>query len=158
PDAVHQFRQARFDFGNRQGLRHYGDPGRAKKVDHNSGQLAFYGPGLPQSTRPAPVRALAASRSFLRAALPFARLGAPRPESPARQTRALGERLEFRPGDLGASHPGAQAAVGSAHDVLAAEELRVPQQALGDELGMLDEVAAMPDDAGGGPRVLRRLR
>src|SRR5258707_15624694 len=83
------------------------------------------------------IEILTTRRFFPPAGLALVRLGAPFPESPARPTRAFGERLEFRPGDLGASPPRPPAAVGSAHDVLAAQELRATQQALGDDPGML---------------------
>ena len=41
-----------------------------------------------------------------------------------------------------------ESAVGAAHHVLAADELREPDEPLGDELGMLDDVRVVRDDAG----------
>src|SRR5690349_15884739 len=57
---------------------------------------------------------------------------APRPQPSAREPRAGGERPELRPGDLGTADARPQAAIGAAHDVLAADELRVFLQPVGD--------------------------
>ena len=43
--------------------------------------------------------------------------------------------------------PLGEAAVGSAHDALAADELREPDEPVGDELRVLDDVRVVRDDA-----------
>ena len=77
---------------------------------------------------------------------------APRAEELLRRdSRALGERLELRPLDrrVHALEEGAlrEAAVGAAHHALAADELREPDEPVGDELRMLDDVRVVRDDA-----------
>ena len=51
----------------------------------------------------------------------------------------------------------ADAAIGAGQHVLAPDELRIAHEALGDEIGMLDEIGAMADDAGNERRALRQL-
>ena len=50
-----------------------------------------------------------------------------------------------------------EAAVGAGDDVLAADQLGEPHDALGDQLGMLDDVGGVADDAGDQHRALRQL-
>ena len=71
-------------------------------------------------------------------------------------------RLELLP-DHRVVHLGAverlrrEAAVGAGHDVLAADELGEAHDPLGDQLGMLDDVAGVGDDAGAEHLALRHL-
>src|SRR6185312_14322993 len=73
------------------------------------------------------------------------------PEAPRRDRRTLGHRRELRPDDIGIDRrladPCAVAAVAAGHHVLATDALGVAADALGDELGMLDEVRLRFDDA-----------
>ena len=66
----------------------------------------------------------------------------PRP----REARTLAERLEFRPRDVGVHSP-AEAAVGRGDHALGPDDLREALDALGDELGVLDQVGRVSDDA-----------
>src|SRR3989441_9893310 len=68
-----------------------------------------------------------------------------RPELSGGQTRALGHRLELGPRDLGldlvdGAREGREATIGSRDHALPADDLRVPDEALRDQLRMLDEV------------------
>src|SRR5437764_7215994 len=75
------------------------------------------------------------------------------PELLGREVGALAQRLELLP-DHGVVHLGAierlrrEAAIGGGDDVLATHELRVAHDALGDQLGMLHDVAGVGDHAG----------
>ena len=60
--------------------------------------------------------------------------------------RALRQRLELRPGDLRMNAP-AEPAVGRSDDPLPADEVGEAQDALGDQLRMLDHVGGVADDA-----------
>src|SRR5581483_5053963 len=60
---------------------------------------------------------------------------------------ALHHRLELRPGDLRVSHARAQAAVRPRDDVLASNQLRVADEAVGDEPRVLQHVRRVADDA-----------
>src|SRR5580704_6112390 len=51
-----------------------------------------------------------------------------------------------------------EAAIGAGDDVLAPDDLGKPPDALGDRLGMLDEVRAVRDDAGDQQLAVRQLR
>src|SRR3989442_4737491 len=70
------------------------------------------------------------------------------PELSRRQSRAFHERLELRPRDLRMADTRSETAVRPRDHVLAPDEPRVLHEALGDELGVLDEVAGVADDAG----------
>ena len=50
-----------------------------------------------------------------------------------------------------------KAAIGAGDDVLAADEAREPQDAFGDEFGMLHDVRAVADDARGENLAFRQL-
>ena len=66
------------------------------------------------------------------------------PELPRRAPRPLGHAGELRPHDVGDDrrlpHPGAEATVGPADDVLASDQLRVAADALGNQVRVLDEI------------------
>src|SRR5687767_2093298 len=70
--------------------------------------------------------------------------GARLPELPRGDPRALGEAGHLRPHDAGIdrrlAHPGAEAAVGADHDVVAPHQPRVAADALGHQLRVLDVV------------------
>src|SRR5262245_2997792 len=74
------------------------------------------------------------------------------PQSLAGEARALRERLELCPHDRGVDAPVEralrEAAIRSRQYILAADEPRVADDALGDELGMLDHVGGVADDPG----------
>src|SRR5215469_17035958 len=75
------------------------------------------------------------------------------PELPRREIRAFTHRFEFLPNDGGmdlgtVEGLGREAAIGACDHVLAADQLRKAQEPLGDELGMLDDIAGVGDDAG----------
>src|SRR3989454_4345082 len=70
------------------------------------------------------------------------------PELSRRQARAFHERLELRPRDLRMADARPEAAVRPRHHVLAPDDPRVLHEALGHELGVLDEIAGVADDAG----------
>src|SRR5256885_561276 len=70
------------------------------------------------------------------------------PELSRRQSRAFHERLELRPRDLRMADARSETAVRPRDHVLAPDEPRVLHEALGHELGVLDEVAGVTDDAG----------
>ena len=74
------------------------------------------------------------------------------PELLARQPGALHQRLELRPGDgrMDRHHAGegAEAAVGAGDHALAADHLREPQDAVADQLGVLDQDRRMGDHPG----------
>ena len=53
--------------------------------------------------------------------------------------------------------PRAEPAIGAGQHVLAADQAGVAHQPLGDEIGVLDEVAAMPDDARDQCRAVRKF-
>src|SRR5256885_15293395 len=69
-----------------------------------------------------------------------------------REARAGGERLELGPHDrrmhAPVERPLREAAVGSRHQVLASDELAYPNEPLGHQLRMLDDVRGVADDAG----------
>src|SRR2546427_2297028 len=67
------------------------------------------------------------------------------PELSGGQARALGHRLELRPGDLrldlvDGAREGREPTIGARDHALASDHLRVADQTLGDQLGVLDEV------------------
>ena len=53
--------------------------------------------------------------------------------------------------------PRAEPAISAGKHVLAAEQPGVAHQALGDQVGMLDEIGAVADNAGDERRALRQL-
>src|SRR5580692_12421701 len=57
---------------------------------------------------------------------------------------AFGEAAQFGPGEVGMD-PAAEAAIGDGDDVLAAADLGIAQDAVGDELRVLDEVGGVAD-------------
>src|SRR5712672_2879333 len=57
---------------------------------------------------------------------------------------AFGEAAQFGPGEVGMD-PAAEAAIGAGDDVLAADDLGIAQDAVGDELRVLDEVGSVAD-------------
>src|SRR5690606_7641897 len=74
---------------------------------------------------------------------------------------ALGHRRELGPDDIridgGLADPGPVAAVAARDDVLAPDQLCVAADALGDQLGMLDEVRLRFEHAGDQHLALRQL-
>src|SRR6185312_11900037 len=79
------------------------------------------------------------------------------PENFGRPPRALGHGLEFSPTDRGMANPGADTAIGPGQHVLPPDQLGIAHQPLGDEIGMLDEVRVMADDAWDEGRALGQL-
>ena len=69
------------------------------------------------------------------------------PQDLCRAPRAFGHCFELGPADRGVADPRAETAIGAGQHVLAADQLGVAHQALGDQIGMLDEVGAVADDA-----------
>lgn len=69
------------------------------------------------------------------------------PKDLRRSPGAFGHRFEFRPADRGMADARAEAAIRSRQDVLAAEQFCVADEALRDQIGVFDKVAAMADDA-----------
>ena len=70
-----------------------------------------------------------------------------RPELLAGERCAFRQRLELRPGDL-RMHTAAKPAVGRGDDVVAADRFGELDDPVGNELGVLDQVGRMGDDAG----------
>src|SRR5215471_19102708 len=75
------------------------------------------------------------------------------PELPRSEIRAFSHRLELLPNDGGmdlgtVEGLGREAAIGARDHVLATDQLGKAQEPLGDELGMLDDIAGVGDDAG----------
>src|ERR1700737_1280050 len=68
-------------------------------------------------------------------------------ELAARNPRPLDPCFELGPGDLRMRAP-AEAAIGSGHDILSADALGETHEALRDQLGMLDGISRVADDAG----------
>ena len=54
--------------------------------------------------------------------------------------------------------PCAKPAIGAGQHILAPDEARVAHEALGDEIGVLDEIGAMADDAGDEGRAVGQLQ
>jgi hypothetical protein len=69
------------------------------------------------------------------------------PELAGGEGRALRQCFELGPGDL-RMDAAADPAIGRGDDALPADEIRKPNNALGDEFGVLDDVGSMTDDAG----------
>src|SRR5258705_4389927 len=73
------------------------------------------------------------------------------PELAGGDARTLGHRGHLRPHDVridrGLPHPRTEAAVAPGDHILPSDKVRVPADALRDELGMLDEVRFGFDDA-----------
>ena len=78
------------------------------------------------------------------------------PQPLRREPRALDQRAELGPGDLGV-HAAAEAAVGAGDDVLAADRAGEAHDALGDELRVLDQVGGVADHAGHQHLAVRQL-
>ena len=70
------------------------------------------------------------------------------PQLFTRQPRAFGHGFEFRPADLWAADPRAEAAIGAGHDIFAPDDFGVAHEAVGDRLRMFDNVRGVADDAG----------
>src|SRR4051812_23861513 len=88
-------------------------------------------------------------------------LRSPRPKVRAGKAGAFDQRFELRPHDL-RMHAGKvghlrEAAVRACDHVLAPDEAGQPDDALGDEFGMLDDVGGVADHAGNQHRILRQL-
>ena len=66
------------------------------------------------------------------------------PELLRGEAGAFGEAAQFGPGEVGMD-PAAEAAIGAGDDVLAADDLGIAQDAVGDELRVLDEVGGVAD-------------
>ena len=66
------------------------------------------------------------------------------PEGFRCEAGAFGERAQLGPGEVG-MNPAAEAAIGAGDDVLAADDLGIAQDAVGDELRVLDEVGGVAD-------------
>src|SRR6516162_8338069 len=69
------------------------------------------------------------------------------PELTGGQFGALGEGVQLRPRDLRVD-AAAEAAVGGGDDIVPADRFGVPGNAVGDELGVLDDVGGVADHAG----------
>src|SRR5207248_11319132 len=69
------------------------------------------------------------------------------PELAGGQCRALGQRFELGPGDVRVN-PAAETAVGRGDDPLPADQVREAKDALGDELGVLDDIGSVADHTG----------
>ena len=78
------------------------------------------------------------------------------PELAAGQRGPLRQRLELRPGDL-RMDAAAQPAIGRGDDPLPADEIGKAQDALGDQLRVLDHVGGVADDAGQDQLVVGQL-
>src|SRR5262249_38745202 len=70
----------------------------------------------------------------------------PVPEPARGESRAFDEGRHLRPAQLRVN-PTAEAAVGAGDDVLPAHPVSEANDALGDQLGVLDQVGGMGDDA-----------
>src|SRR4051794_22199039 len=79
------------------------------------------------------------------------------PELLRRDAGAFCHRAELGPGDLAMRHPGADAAVRAGDDVLAADEVCVAHETLGDELRVLDHIRDVADHARDEDLVARQL-
>src|SRR5262245_26663445 len=83
------------------------------------------------------------------------------PELTARDGGPLGQRAELGPYDIrvhaARADVNTEAAIDTGHDVVAADELRIPFDSLGDELRMLDVVGLGLDDAGYQHLAIRQL-
>src|SRR6185312_11558508 len=79
------------------------------------------------------------------------------PERAACQLCALAQRLELGPGDL-RMDAAAQAAIRAGDDALAPDRLRIGDDPVGDQLGMLDHIGRMTDDAGDQQLAVRKPR
>src|SRR5687767_10253314 len=69
------------------------------------------------------------------------------PQLLRRESRTLGHRLELRPDDRGMADTLAESTVRTGDNVLTTDDSRVADQALGDQLRVLDEVAEVADYA-----------
>src|ERR1700724_2806120 len=78
-----------------------------------------------------------------RAAKPGRRTGLS-PQLLRGEAAAFGEAAQFGPGEVGMD-PAAEAAIGAGDDVLAADDLGIAQDAVGDELRVLDQVGGVAD-------------
>jgi len=67
------------------------------------------------------------------------------PELTADQCRTLRQRFELGPGDVRVDAP-AEPAIGRSDDPLAADQPRKAQDAVGNQLGVLDDVGRVTDD------------
>src|SRR5499427_10950374 len=67
------------------------------------------------------------------------------PELAGGEPCALNQRFELGPGDLRVN-AAAEATVGRRDDPLLADEVGKPDDAVGDEIGMLDDVGGVADD------------
>src|SRR5262245_47808169 len=80
-----------------------------------------------------------------------ARSGQLAPELARGAPRALGHAAELRPRDVridgGLTDPGPESTIRSGDDVLAPDQARVASDALGDQVGVLDEVGRRVEDA-----------
>src|SRR6516165_3882688 len=84
-----------------------------------------------------------------------------RPELPRGEARTFRQTGELRPYDAridgGLAHPGAVAAIAPGNDVLAADQLGITADALGDQLGVLDKIGLRLDRAGDQHLALRQF-
>src|SRR5208282_1637912 len=83
-----------------------------------------------------------------------------RPQHLCCAARAFGHRLELGPADRGVADPGSEPAICAGKHVFADDQVGVAHQALGHQVGMLDEVGTMADhtwDQGGAFRQLNLL-
>jgi hypothetical protein len=86
------------------------------------------------------------------------RSGSRWPNNPARDLRAFDQRIELGPRNRGGGGPIAQPAVRAPHQVLPADEVCITHEALRHELGMFDEVGAMPDHTGDQDNIVRQAK
>src|ERR1700719_3835674 len=66
------------------------------------------------------------------------------PELLRGEAGAFGEAAQFGPGEVGMD-PAAEAAIGAGDDILAADHLGIAQDAIGDEVRVVDEVGGVAD-------------
>src|SRR5215469_2998452 len=71
-----------------------------------------------------------------------------RPEDLARTTGTFDHGFKFRPADRVVSDFRAEAAICAGDNIFTANNLGVADEPLGDEIGMLDKIGAMPHNAG----------
>src|SRR5579862_3325993 len=79
------------------------------------------------------------------------------PQDLRRAAGTLRHRREFGPADRLVPDPGAEPAIGAGQHVLAADETGIAHQPLGHQIGVLDEVGAVADNAGNEDRAVGQL-
>src|SRR5579864_7245833 len=82
----------------------------------------------------------------------LAAVSSPTPEDLGGAARAFGHRLELGPADRFVADACAETAIGAGQHILPPDQPGIAYEALGDEVGVLDEIGAVADD----PRDERR--